>query len=169
MYRLSLLQLVCFAHIASASPADDFVTQGNEALRKMDVAAAMGAYMQALEADPKHAEAAYQRGRIFLKIGEPQKAIADFTTVVLLRPDHGLAFARRGEAKILLKSNEQAFKDFDEAIRVSPAEYEVYLVRATYLIKLGNVPGARVDLQSAIDHADAATAASLRRMLDKLN
>ncbi len=168
MSRLSILFLAFFTIHAAATPADDLVTQGNEALRKMEVAAAMTAFTNALDIDPKHAEAAYQRGRILLKIGEPQKVIADFTTVIIAKPAYGRAYARRGEAKIVLKSNEEAFKDFDRAIEASPQDYEVYVVRATYLMKFGQVAGARADLQRAIEFADESTAASLSKMLNKL-
>jgi tetratricopeptide (TPR) repeat protein len=165
MFRILLAVFTLTAGIAVAAPADDLVVQGNESLRKMDVVAAMTAFTAALEADPKHAEAAYQRGRILLKINEPQKAILDFTTVVLVKPDHGRAFARRGEAKIVLKNWAEAFVDFDQAIQVSPKDHEVFVVRATYRLKRGELAGAIADMEAAIAVADAPTAARLRKML----
>jgi tetratricopeptide (TPR) repeat protein len=75
MFRLSILFFLLFQQMAAAAPADDLVAEGNAALGKMEIVAAMTAYTSALETDPSHAEAAYQRGRIFLKMGEPQKAI----------------------------------------------------------------------------------------------
>jgi tetratricopeptide (TPR) repeat protein len=168
MIRLSFLFLLFFIHLAAATPADNLVLQGNDALGKMDVVAAMTAYTSALEAEPRHAEAAYQRGRIFLKMGEPQKAIADFTTVVVVKPDHGRAYARRGEAKIILKSWEAAFADFDKAVAVSPSDYEVLVVRATYKWKRGELAGAVADMEQAIAVADEATAAKLREMMERM-
>jgi tetratricopeptide (TPR) repeat protein len=168
MYQLSFLIFLLLARLAEAAPADDLVVQGNEALNKMDVAAAMAAYSTALDADPKHAQAAYQRGRIFLKIGEPQKAIADFTTTILAMPTDGRAYARRGEAKVVLKALEQAFADFDKAVEVSPRDYEVFVVRATYKWKRGDLRGAVADMQSAMAVADPATAAQLLQMMDRM-
>ncbi len=168
MYRLSFLLILWFAGIACAAPADDLVAQGNEALRKMDVVAAMAAYTHALDTDPKHPEAAYQRGRIFLKIGEPQKAISDFTTTIVVLPDYGRAYARRGEAKVILNSWEQAFADFDKAVEVTPGDYEVFVVRATYKWKRGELPGAVADMQAAIAVADPATATQLRNLMDRM-
>jgi len=76
----------------------------------------MTAFTDALEVEPAHVEAAYDRGRLLLRIGEPLNAIADLTTAVLGNPAHCRAYARRGEAKLVLKDLEGARADFDRAV-----------------------------------------------------
>ena len=112
MYRLFALFL--FATVAHAAPADDLVMRGRESLKVMDVVAAMSAFDAALAADPQHAVAAYERGRILLKIGEPQKAIADFTIAILRDAGFGRALAKRGELA-------GAVADMESAIAVADA------------------------------------------------
>ncbi len=168
MGRILFVILLLLPGGVYATPADDYVILGNSALQRMDVVAAMVAFTQALDENPKHAEAAYQRGRILLKINEPQKAIIDFTTAVLNNPSHGRALARRGEAKIVLKDWVAAFADFDAAVRMSPQDYEVFVVRATYRFKRGELGFAISDMESAIAVADPATAATLQAMLQRM-
>ncbi len=163
-----MIALMMSATLAVAAPADDATNAGLAAMRRMDVVAAMAAFTQALEHQPRHSEAAYQRGRIFLKMGEPQKAIVDFTTAVLAQPDLGRGFARRGEAKIILKNWAAAFEDFDQAVAVSPRDYEVFVIRATYKFKRGELAGAVADMEAAILVADSATSKQLKSMLAKM-
>jgi tetratricopeptide (TPR) repeat protein len=156
------------SRLAFAAPADDLVAAGELALGRMDVVVAMDAFSRALEADPKHVQAAYQRGRMLLKIGEPENAIADFTTAILGNPSFGRAFAKRGEAKLVLKSPTDAFADFDRAVAVSPGDHEVFVIRATYKWKAGDAAGAVSDMQNAIAVADQTTADKIRALLARM-
>lgn len=170
MRRLLLLfaAALASASLAIAGPVDDAVARGVKALAAKDIVAAMEAFTEALEVDPAHAIAAYERGRILLTIGEPENAVADFTTAVLGNPNHGRAYAARAQAKLLLKDPQGAIADFDSAIKVAPADYEVHLVRATFRLKIGNLAGAKLDLQNAKAVADEATARVIQSYLDKL-
>lgn len=164
---LSCLAACAFATSAFASPDDD-VARGQKALENRDIVAAMEAFTAALEADPGHGAAAYERGRLLLLIGEPENAIADFTTAIVANPANGRALARRAEAKLTVKDVESAIADFDRAIAVSPKDHEVYVLRATFRLKIGNLAGAMADLEQARAVADAETAAKIQAMLDKL-
>jgi tetratricopeptide (TPR) repeat protein len=158
---------LCIAPVLAA-PADDLVAMGREALSKRDVAAAMEAYDKALAADPAHAEAAYERGRLLLVIGEHQNAIADFTTAILGRPDFGRAYVGRAEAKLAIKDGPGAIADFNQAIAVSPRDFEVHVSRAAFRLKIGNIAGAKADLNNAKTLADPVRAATIQKALDKL-
>ena len=122
----------------------------------------------ALEADPGNAEAAYERGRLLALIGEPARAVADFTAAILSRPDFGRAYVGRAEAKLTLKDGKSAIADFDRAIEVAPGDADVHVARATFRLRIGNLPGARADLVAARAVADPATAARIDVMLTKL-
>ena len=92
---------------AGASPVDERVAEGRKALAAKDIVKAMDEFTKALEADPAHAVAAYERGRLLLVIGEAENAVADFTTAVLGDPGFGRAYVGRAEAKLLLKIHQQ--------------------------------------------------------------
>ena len=169
MTRIALI----LAFLLAATPAwsgtsDDLIAEGRKALAARDVVKAMEAFTAVLDADPRNVAAAYERGRILLLIGEPGKAVADFTTAILGDSAFGRAYAGRAEAKLVLKEGKSAIADFDEAIKVAPKDYEVHVARATFRIRIGNIPGAREDLTNARAVADPATALRIGAMLEQL-
>ena len=153
---------------AQATSVDDLVKQGETALAAKDVAGAMKAFDAALEADPKNAKAAYDRGRINLVLHKNSNAVADFTTAVLADPTLGVAYSARGETKIILKDEKGGFADLDAAIVASPKEPEVYILRATYLMRKGNASGAKADLISAKSFATGDMAKMLDAMIARI-
>jgi tetratricopeptide (TPR) repeat protein len=153
---------------AWAADVDDLVKAGQEAMARMDVPLAMTHFDNALKAEPTHPQAAYERGRILLKMGDAKNAVADFTTAALTDPKFGLALARRGEAHMVLKNPHAAFKDFDAAIAASPELAEVFMVRATYRFQIGNLVGAKEDVVGALAVADDAQKPVLQKMLQRM-
>lgn len=158
---------LCSAALAEG-PVEDLLAKGRAALEQRDIVAAMKAYDKALDLDPANAEAAYERGRMLLAVGEPQNAIADFTAAILSRPDFGRAYVGRAEAKAGLKDARGAIDDFNQAIAVSPRDFEVHVSRAAFRLKIGNIAGAKADLMNALKFADEGNAAKIQAALDKL-
>lgn len=162
--------IIAFAFWALSMPAfsadvEDMVKAGQSALSRMDIPLAMTHFDNALKAVPSHRQAAYERGRILLKMGDAKNAVGDFTTAVLADQKFGLAYVRRGEAHMVLSNPQAAFKDFDAAISASPELAEVFVVRATYRFKIGNLLGAKEDVQSALAVADDSQKPALQKML----
>jgi tetratricopeptide (TPR) repeat protein len=160
-----LLFAICFSASAAAQTADELVLRGQNALRGMDVQSAMQAFDQALKLDAKNAKAAFERGRIFLKMGEHKLAVADFTTTILADPKHGRAFARRGEAYVALKNPDAAFADFASGIAAEPDIAELRVIRAIQRLKIGNLVGAREDVDAALKIAKPEERAALEAIL----
>jgi tetratricopeptide (TPR) repeat protein len=152
---------------AWAGPQEDY-RKGLNARAANDVVGAMASFTATLDSDPGHADAAFERGRLLLLIGEPLNAIADFTTAIIGNPGNGQAYALRGQAKATLGDRKAAAADFDKAIDVSPTDFEVYVRRATYRLKAGQIPAAIEDLKTAQKLSTPADAAEIGRTLDKL-
>ena len=152
---------------AWATPADDLVKQGEAALASKNIEVAMKAFDAALEADPKNAKAAYDRGRINLVLHKNTNAIADFTKAILSDPSMGIAYAARGEVKIIMKDEKSGFADLDAGVSASPKDPEVYVLRATYRMRRGDASGAKADLESARSVATGDMAKMLNKLLDR--
>ena len=168
MKKIIIALFLCFTSSAWATPADDLVRQGESALAAKDIAGALKAFDAALDADPKNAKAAYDRGRINLVLHKNNNAVADFTTAVLSDPTLGVAYSARGEAKFILKDEKGGFADLDAAIAASPKEPEVYILRATYLMRKGNASGAKADLIAAKSFAMGDMAKMLEAMIARI-
>jgi tetratricopeptide (TPR) repeat protein len=168
--------LVCWFCLAFVSPAwaetaAGLVLKGEAALSAHDAATAMKDFDQALELDPKNGQAAFNRAKMRLIMGETAGAIADFTTAAIADPKNAAAFDGRGEAKLKLKQPDPkgAFADFQSAIDATPDKPDPLVVRASYFFQFRNVAGAKADLEKARTLASGATAEAIDKMLARLN
>ena len=168
MKKLFIVGILFLSSTAWAAPSDDLVKQGEAALAAKDVAGAMKAFDAAIDSDPKNARANYDRGRINLVLHKNKNAVADFTSAIIADPTMGIAYSARAEAKIIMKDENSGFEDLDSGVKVSPKDPEVYILRATYLMRRGNVSGAKADLQSARLVAEGDMAKMLDAMIAKI-
>lgn len=150
-----ILAVVLFAAPAQSGDAEIAYDRGMAAISSGNGVLAMEAFTEALEANPKHGPSALERGKLLLKIGEPKLAVADFTVAVLANPTSGIAYAWRGDAMAVLKSA-QAIQDYDTAVDLEPRNEDVYVMRAAYLLKTGEIDKARLDLQRAMSLTSSA-------------
>jgi len=168
---LAFAFLTCsFATPSWSETAVELIQKGEAALASHDAATAMQSFDKALELDPNNGAAAFDRAKIRLKIGDTKGAIADFTTAIIADPKNAAAFDGRGQTKLKLKQPDAkgAFEDFQLGIEAAPQKPEPLLVRASYFIQLGNIAGAKADLEKARPLADAQTAVVITQMLERL-
>jgi Tfp pilus assembly protein PilF len=156
---------------AWAETASALVQKGEAALAAHDAATAMESFDKALELDPKNGIASFERAKILLKINEAKGAIADFTLAIIADPKNAAAYDGRGEAKMKLKQPDVngALEDFQLGIDAAPEKPDPLLVRASYFVQLGNLAGARQDLEKARALADGKLAEAITKMLGHLN
>ncbi|MQF66935.1 tetratricopeptide repeat protein [SAR202 cluster bacterium AD-802-F09_MRT_200m] len=81
-----------------------------------------------IEANPKDPLAYYNRGQIFARLGDTDRAFDDFTKSVDLGFNWPGAFAWRGRMAQLLGRNDLAIDDLTKAVRLNPnnVEYTIY-------------------------------------------
>ncbi len=89
------------------------------------------------------------RGWAYLHLKEYEKAISDFNSALILKPEYAWAYGSRGQVYRALKDYQQAIADFDRAIELNPKYAWAYGSRGlTYhLLK---------DYQRAIEDFDRA-------------
>lgn len=162
--------LCSFALHSLAETSTDLVQKGEAALAAHDAATAMQSFDKALELDPKNGFAAFDRAKMLLKINEATGAISDFTVAIIADPNNAAAFDGRGEAKMKLNEPDAkgAFEDFQSGIDAAPDKPEPLLVRASYFVQVGNLAGAKADLEKARTLADGPTADAIAHMLARL-
>jgi Tfp pilus assembly protein PilF len=159
------------AQPCQAESAADLVRKGEAALAAHDAATAMKNFDAALEIDPKNGVASFERAKMLLKLDEAKGAISDFTVAIVSDSKNAAAFDGRGEAKMKLKQPDAkgAFEDFQQAIDAAPDKPEPLLIRASYLVQIGDLSAARLDLEKARPLADGQTADAITKMLGRLN
>ncbi|MFM7056627.1 MAG: tetratricopeptide repeat protein, partial [Planctomycetota bacterium] len=91
------------------------------------------------------------RGRVHLRLGQPQQAAADFDRAMQLDPQN--ADALQGRAVVFIEEHqpELAMSLLDTALRIQPAEPNSLLARARLLWEDNELPRAEKDLTTLLD------------------
>ena len=108
---------------------------------------------QAVRFAPKDANALYERGKVLEALEEYDRAIADYTAVIRLKPETRLlqaAYHNRGNARSNKKDYREAIADYTEAIRLAPQDALIYYVRGTTYFEMGELDRAIADFDQAI-------------------
>jgi tetratricopeptide (TPR) repeat protein len=92
--------------------------------------AAMEAYGQAIDADPKSDAAFLHRGYCAYQLGDNPAAIADFSQSLVVQPNSSRAFLGRATAYAADGNSANALADVTEAIARDPRNPDSFLLRA---------------------------------------
>lgn len=81
---------------------------------------------------------------------DPAQAVAYLDKAIAAQPDYAAAYLRRGLAYSEMGRYEEAFDDLTRSLRLHPGA-EVYSYRGLVSMRMGNMMGARKDLDHAIE------------------
>jgi tetratricopeptide (TPR) repeat protein len=107
-------------------------------------AAALSDAASALALDPKLARAHNLRATALRALGDPQKAIEEFTLAANLEPSSD-NFYQRGATYQIVGDHEHAILDFTEAISFNPEKPQAYFARAESERAVGEMKQAEDD------------------------
>jgi lipoprotein NlpI len=94
--------------------------------------------------------AAYiQRGTIYLRRGDTERAISDYDAALQLKPGDVVALNRRGEARTNRAEFERAVADYDQAVRLNPRYPLAFRNRARIHFYRGDFAAAAEDFRTA--------------------
>ena len=140
------------AAAASEAPkADSPLERGLKALEAGRPAEAEAAFSEAIDADPKSAEAHAGRGRALVQLGEFPRALRDLNKAVELAPADARWWWRRGDARLQADDEDGALADFARAIELDPKLPDVYISRAALYFDRGDYRRAAEDETRVIE------------------
>jgi tetratricopeptide (TPR) repeat protein len=150
---LLLLGLFPLSCLALAENAQELNTQGLTFLGAGNLDKALDCYNRAVAADPGYPYAYINRAWLYNLKGEFEKALADSTKAIALRPVYYLAAAHNNRAWAYcgLGRFAEALPDCDAAIRLDPTMSYAYHNRGWALCGLARYREALDDLDRAID------------------
>lgn len=104
--------------------------------------------------DNIRARAHYNRGTALDNLGQLDRARQDFDVAISLAPDFSPALNNRGNVLRRLGANEAAIADYDRSIELgNPMPHLPHFGRAAAREALGDIEGARADLEQALNLA----------------
>ena len=120
---------------------------------------AINAFTEALEINPRYAEAYFFRGGTWYRKGDYDRAIADFTKALEINPGYAKAYSLRGGAWDKKGDYDRAIADYTKALEIDPRSAEAHSLRGLAWEKKGDYDRAIADFTKAleIDPRSAAT------------
>ena len=103
-----------------------------------------------IEDNPKDVNAHYQRGILYAKNGEFDRAVKDFDEVVHSNPNDAEALNNRCWARAMLDELQTALKDCDEALRIRPRFSDALDSRGLVKLKIGLPRNAIADYDASL-------------------
>ncbi len=100
-----------------------------------------------IDTEPGDKLALLARGAIYMKRGETDNSISDFSRAIELDGNYAKAYHLRGLARETAGDDDSALKDFDQAIDIDPEYGAAYYSRATLFTKLGQEDSAVEDMR----------------------
>ena len=97
--------------------------RGNAFYEIKEYRSAVGAFTEAVQLDPRFAEAYNNRGRAFLSLVKNERAIEDFDEALRIKPDSSIAYNNRGATYWRIDNIGNAppsIEDYNHAIKFDP-------------------------------------------------
>jgi tetratricopeptide (TPR) repeat protein len=102
---------------------------------------------QLLDSDPSDKLVLLARGSAYLKSGQAENAIGDFSRAIDVDSGYAKAYHLRGLAQELAGEMDAALKDFGRAIEIDSEYGAAYYSRATLLTNMGQEDSATEDMK----------------------
>jgi len=111
---------------------------------------------------PVRSRAYTNRGVIYWRQGDADKAMTDFNQAILVDPNNVGAFVNRGEAYRIQNQFDRAIADFDRAVALDPRNAEIFNNRGSLYAAKGDFERAIAEYSASISAEPSATAYSNR-------
>jgi len=118
-----------------------------------DLNQAIELYTQAINSEdlPRKELAYYARGLTWVKKGNQERALADFSKAIDLNPYYAPIYRDRGNVWMEEGNPDRALLDYDKAIELDPTDASAYFNRGRFYLKKGDYDLAITDSKKAVE------------------
>jgi tetratricopeptide (TPR) repeat protein len=127
----------------------DLLLSAKNNYKNGDYPAAISAYTQAIDLDPKDATALCCRGVAYYRLGDIQKAMFDYNQSIAIDPNLAISYYRRGFLHYITKDYLSAIADYNKSIELQPDFALAYSNRSYAYRDLYGEQEATIDLRFA--------------------
>jgi tetratricopeptide (TPR) repeat protein/RNA polymerase subunit RPABC4/transcription elongation factor Spt4 len=139
-------------HLIVRKTEVDYIKEGIELCKKHQYDQGIILFNQAIELNPKSADAFNNRGSAYLDKGDLKQAISDYSHAIELKPNLAMAYNNRGCVYTIMKRWNLALRDYTKAIEIKPEYADAYFNRGRiYQIAKGKLNNAISDYTKAIE------------------
>ena len=120
--------------------------------------AALSDFNHYLRSRPRAPEGLGNRGMMYVKLGQPDKAAEDFSLSIQIEPSAG-GYSNRANVYLLIGKPEAAIEDCDAALKLEPNNVYALVKRGAHYRLLGQYDKAGADYERALKIDDASFSA----------
>lgn len=131
--------------------AAEHLTNGAQLLKKGKLYQSITSLTQAIEIEPKYAEAFINRGLAYYHLAHYKEAIADYTQTITLKQYMADAYASRGDVYRTLNDIENAISDYTASLKRS-RNANVLSKRGRCYLDIGDFDNAIRDYSEIVKH-----------------
>lgn len=135
---------------ASAGDAHGHVMRAQTLAKSGKTEEALAEFDKAITIDPHHAEALYNRGRLYQRERQHQMAVDDFTAANGLTPQRAEPLLARAISYLAMDKFSEAAADLDEAVQADAQNVLAWTTRGQAYERLGDKEKARTSYGRAI-------------------
>lgn len=148
---LMLTFLLLFPNAMNAQTAREFIEKGVELYDKGQFAEAVVQYEIALKMEPKNSTAHYEMATTLMSLEKYDAAIDHAQKVIKLKDgNEGLAYTVMGTAYDIMGKPKKAIKAYEDGIKLSPNDYNLYYNLAVTQYGQKDYDKAEINLMSSI-------------------
>ncbi len=146
----------------------EYVRNGDSYVAQQKYREAVVEYRNAIQQDPRFAEARTKLAETYVKLGEPASAFGEYVRAADLLPDDVVAQVKAGQMLLRGRRFEDAKSRAEKALALDRNNTDAHILRANALAGLNDVEGAIQQLEDAIqmrpDHGDSYASLGLMQM-----
>ena len=131
----------------------EYIDRAHEHYKKAQYDQAIVSYNEAIEINPKHAQAYFGRGLTYQikKEFDSDLALSDYNKAIEISPNYSEAYNNRGNIYWKKGDHDKALSDFSKAIEINPNYSEAYKNRGNIYNSKGEADKAISDYNRAIE------------------
>ena len=146
---------------------EQWYDEGYKNYHEGDLSSAEDAYTQAIMQQPDDVRSHFNRGMVYITMGEYDKAIEDFNKVISVQADYPEAYHNRGWAYFHKDMFDRAIQDCNQALLLNPDIGPAYLTRGMAFKAKGLLDMAKSDFQKSCELGDNTGCQAYGELLKK--
>jgi len=108
-------------------------------------------FNKAINLDPYHAVAYYNRGNSYVEIQDYEKAILSYKKAISIRPNYAIAYNNLGNVYSELNRHNLAIDSFKKSIKIAPQHIEIYFNLGKTFFDLKDYKNAIMNFDKSIE------------------
>jgi len=133
---------------------DKWFDEGHKNYQEGNLSGAEDAYTKAIMQQPEEVKSHFNRGIVYITMGEYDKAIEDYTKVISMQADYPEAYYNRGWAYFHKDMFDRAIEDCNQALLLNPDMASAHLTRGMAYKAKGLLDKAKSDFQKSCELGD---------------